>query len=183
MKSFLRDILYSLSGEMGVNIRGFIFKKIFKVKKIRVERNAILTYQNISIGENFRIARNSIVSATDGKLEIGENVSIMDNAQINANRSKVILGNNILIAPNVVIQGVNHNIENININFIDSGDQIGKNYIYIEDNVWIGANSVILPGVNIGKGSVIGAGSVVTKDVEPFSVMGGVPAKLIRKRK
>ncbi|HOO26508.1 MAG TPA: DapH/DapD/GlmU-related protein [Clostridiales bacterium] len=55
--------------------------------------------------------------------------------------------------------------------------------ITIEDNVWIGANAVITPGITIGTGSIIGAGAVVTKDVEPYSVMGGVPAKLIRKRK
>ena len=55
--------------------------------------------------------------------------------------------------------------------------------IVIEDDVWIGARVIILKGVTIGKGSIIGAGSVVTKDVEPYSIVGGNPAKLIRKRK
>jgi acetyltransferase-like isoleucine patch superfamily enzyme len=55
--------------------------------------------------------------------------------------------------------------------------------IIIKDDVWICANSVITAGIKIGKGSIIGAGSVVTKDIQPFSVVGGVPAKLIRKRK
>ena len=55
--------------------------------------------------------------------------------------------------------------------------------IIIEDDVWIGRNAIVMPGVRIGKGSIIGAGSVVTKDVEPLSVMGGVPATLIKKRK
>ena len=52
-----------------------------------------------------------------------------------------------------------------------------------EDDVWLGRNAIVMPGIKIGRGSIIGAGSVVTKDVEPFSVMGGVPATLIKKRK
>ncbi|MCA9936785.1 MAG: hypothetical protein KC415_22775 [Anaerolineales bacterium] len=54
--------------------------------------------------------------------------------------------------------------------------------IVIEDDVWIGFQAVILPGVTVGKGSIIGAGAVVTKDVPPYSIMGGVPARLIRQR-
>ncbi len=55
--------------------------------------------------------------------------------------------------------------------------------VEIGDDVWIGARSVILPGVKIGTGSIIAVGSVVTKDVEPFSIVAGVPAKLVNKRK
>ena len=57
----------------------------------------------------------------------------------------------------------------------------GKKVI-VEDDVWIGRSAIIMPGVKIGKGSIVGAGSVVTKDIEPFSVVGGVPSKLIKKR-
>ncbi len=62
------------------------------------------------------------------------------------------------------------------------GEKKGINPI-IEDDVWIGRNAIIMPGVRIGKGSIVGAGAVVTKNVEPYSIVGGVPAKLIRKRK
>jgi galactoside O-acetyltransferase len=55
--------------------------------------------------------------------------------------------------------------------------------VRIEDDVWIGAHSVIFPGVVLGRGSVVGAGSIVTRDVEPFSIVAGVPAKVLRKRK
>ncbi|MFC4210396.1 DapH/DapD/GlmU-related protein [Pedobacter lithocola] len=59
---------------------------------------------------------------------------------------------------------------------------VEREFIKIEDDCWIGTNSVILSGVTVGKGSIIAAGSVVTKSVEPYSIMGGVPAKLIKKR-
>jgi acetyltransferase-like isoleucine patch superfamily enzyme len=55
--------------------------------------------------------------------------------------------------------------------------------VIIEDDVWLGRNVIVMPGVIIGQGSIVGAGSVITKDVEPYSVMGGIPATLIRKRK
>ncbi|RYE17040.1 MAG: acyltransferase, partial [Sphingobacteriales bacterium] len=58
-----------------------------------------------------------------------------------------------------------------------------KKFIIIEDDCWIGTNSVVLAGVTVGRGSVIAAGSVVTKDVPPYSVVAGVPAKIIKKRK
>jgi acetyltransferase-like isoleucine patch superfamily enzyme len=183
MKSFLRDLLYSFSGEIGINIRKVIFSKVFKIKNIRVERNATLTYQNVSAGDNCRFATNSMISATDGKLVFGKNFSLMANSQVNANRSNIEIGENVLVGPNVVIQGVNHNIDDLSQPILFAGDQKGKNKIIIGNNVWIGANSVILSGVSIGDDAVVGAGSVVTKDVEPFSVVGGVPAKLIKKRK
>ena len=77
-----------------------------------------------------------------------------------------------MIGPNVSIPGANHNFESINVPMNMQGNTI-KGTI-IEDDVWIGANSVILDGIAIGKGSVIGAGSVVAKDVEPYSIVGGV---------
>lgn len=77
-----------------------------------------------------------------------------------------------MIGPNVSIPGANHNFDSIDVPMNMQGNTI-KGTI-IEDDVWIGANSVILDGIAIGKGSVIGAGSVVAKDVEPYSIVGGV---------
>jgi len=74
---------------------------------------------------------------------------------------------------------------NINSNIIGEkvdNEKISKGPIIIEDDVWIGSNSVILSGVKIGRGSIIGAGSIVTKDVESYSIVGGNPAKFLRKR-
>ena len=75
----------------------------------------------------------------------------------------------------------NHIFKDLNIPIREQGELRYKTVI--EDNVWIGAGAKILPGVVIGKGSIIASGAVVTKDVENFSVVGGVPAKFIKKRR
>ncbi len=90
------------------------------------------------------------------------------------------IGNKCAIAAHVVFASVGHGYSEVDVPFIEQ--PVMKKKIVVEDNVWIGANAVITQGVRIGTGSIIGAGAVVTKDVEPYSVMGGVPARLIKKR-
>lgn len=75
----------------------------------------------------------------------------------------------------------NHTFDNLDLPIIEQGHTYGE--IIIEDDVWIASNCVVTANTRIGKSSIIAAGSVVTKDVEPYSIVGGVPAKLIRKRK
>ncbi len=88
----------------------------------------------------------------------------------------VIIGNDVRLAQNVVVSGLNHGYENVNIPI--SKQKVTTKQIIIEDESWIGANSVILSGITIGFHSVVAAGSVVTKDVPPFSVVAGNPAKI-----
>ncbi len=90
------------------------------------------------------------------------------------------IGDNVLIGPNVVIRAADHNFDNIDIPINMQGHRSGR--IIIEDNVWIGANVTIIRDVTIGTGSVIGAGAVVTKDVPPYSIAAGVPARVIKSR-
>ena len=87
-----------------------------------------------------------------------------------------------MIAPNVSILNSTHNYQNIDLPLIMQGEEKNLNPV-IEDDVWIGRNAVIMPSIKIGQGSIVGAGAVVTKDVEPYSIVGGVPAKFIKKRK
>lgn len=95
-------------------------------------------------------------------------------------QSNVYIGNNVIMGPDVKIYSRNHKSINIEVPIQNQG----KDYFEtrIGDDIWIGANVVILPGVTINSHSIIAAGAVVTKDVEPYSVVGGVPAKLIKKR-
>lgn len=93
---------------------------------------------------------------------------------------KITIGNNVLIGPNVTLSSATHNVDYHIRNKDDEMDIMGAP-IVIEDYVWIGANVVVLPGVTIGKHSVIAAGSVVTKDIPADCIAGGVPAKVIKK--
>lgn len=91
----------------------------------------------------------------------------------------VEVGNQVMLAQGIVVSGLNHGYENIEVS--PSLQPVSCKKISIADNVWIGANCVITPGVSIGKHSVIGAGSVVTKDVPEYSVAVGNPARLIKR--
>lgn len=114
---------------------------------------------------------------------IGNNVSLNDNVWIAANNDphgSIVLGDNVLVGPFTIIHSGNHNYESPEIPIVRQGFRFSK--IFIGEDVWIAARCTILSGVTIGKGSVIAAGSVVTKDILPFSIVAGVPAKVIGKR-
>jgi acetyltransferase-like isoleucine patch superfamily enzyme len=110
---------------------------------------------------------------------IGRNVFINRNVTIDA-PAPVFIGNMVLIGPGVIINSGNHIYRDSQSSIRSQGHQIEE--INIDDDVWIGANSCILAGVRIGHGAVVGAGSVVTRDVSPFSVVAGVPASVIGQR-
>lgn len=116
---------------------------------------------------------------------MGDNVFIGRNCSVttsSSGRSPIRIGNNVMLAERVQIIGGNHAFDRTNIPINQQGE--GKQgAITIEDDVWIGASAIVLTGVKIGKGSVVAAGSVVTKSVEPYFIVGGNPAKLIKKRK
>lgn len=93
----------------------------------------------------------------------------------------VSIGRYTMLAQNVQIIGDDHRFDIVGVPSTFSGRPILRK-TNIGKDVWIGANSIIMTGVTIGDGSIIAAGSVVTKDISPFSIVGGVPAKIIRKR-
>ncbi|WP_165915747.1 CatB-related O-acetyltransferase [Tenacibaculum skagerrakense] len=95
--------------------------------------------------------------------------------------NNVIIGNYCSIAPNVIVGGMEHDYKKMSTSTILYKDQIRHTTI-IEDDVWIGANAIIKMGVKIGKGAVVGASSVVLKDVPPHSIVVGSPAKVVKKR-
>lgn len=147
--------------------RLFIF---FKVTLLRI--------MGAKIGENIFIYPG--VWITPGRnLTIGNHVDLAKDVLITTSGG-VFIGDRTLIGYRTQILSSNHTIPPIGEPFPVSGDSFAK--IIIENDVWIGANCIITAGVKIGYGSVIAAGSVVTKDVPPNSIVGGVPAKLIRLR-
>ncbi|HHB94594.1 MAG TPA: acyltransferase [Campylobacterales bacterium] len=179
------SILSTIPTEIGKQLRYFAYKPLFKSIKGKFSIDTgvtILGFENITIGKNISFMKNSYIYAHDsGVLEIGDNFTLNSNSQLGASFGKIVIGDNCAIAPNCVLRASNHNFSNPNIPFREQGHTYGE--IILEDDVWVSSNCVITANTKIGKSSIIGAGSVVTKDVEPYSVMGGVPAKLIIKRK
>lgn len=108
-------------------------------------------------------------------IQIGEDTIVGEFAVLDG-RDKLIIGNHVDIASEVMIYNAHHDIQDENFAPVQKP-------VIVEDYVFIGPRAIILPGVTIGKGAVVAAGAVVTKDVAPFSIVGGVPAQVIGERK
>lgn len=126
---------------------------------------------SIAIGKRLKARGQDNILVESGNMRIGDYCFFNYNVSITC-IEKIEIGSHVQIANNVVIVDHNHNY---------GTRGFSCNPVYIADNVWIGANSVILPGVSIGKGAVIAAGSVINKDVPEYSLAAGVPGKIIKK--
>ena len=134
-------------------------------------------FTRIVVAKDLRNTENSIKSF----LSIGENTYIGEFNNVRAGGGGITIGNNCLISQHITITASNHCFrKNLTIN--SQLWDIEKHSIIIGDDVWVGANSVILPGVTVGNGAVIAAGSVVTKDVPEYAVVLGSPAKILKYR-
>ena len=128
------------------------------------------------VGKNVNIERYSFFTP---ELSIGDNSGIGIRCEVNGT---VFIGKNVMMGPEVIIYTIGHKHDRVDIPMNEQGSENEKP-VYIDDDVWIGRRSIILPGVHIGKGCIIGAGAVVTKNVPDFSIVGGVPAIIIKKRR
>lgn len=126
------------------------------------------------------VIKHGVIIQGKGRLSIGLNSFIGSYSVIGCNQ-EIVIGKDCMIAQSVSIRDTDHNFENCKIPMIKQGFSSAP--IIINDDVWIGHGAVITKGIVIGEGSIIGANAVVTKDVPPYAIMGGVPAKLIRYRK
>ena len=134
---------------------------------------------NIKIGKFCYVHPYAMLLCYNGNIELGDFVSI-NSFCVLYGHGELIIGNNVRIAAGTIIAPVNHVFSDPNKPIRQQG--IITKGIIIKDDVWIGANSTILDGVTIGRGSVIGAGSVVTTTIEPYSIAVGVPCKVVKKR-
>jgi acetyltransferase-like isoleucine patch superfamily enzyme len=164
-----------------------VIKYFFSFKAIKSFINLVGWYihDHIAPRAKMNITGNPRIHPT-ASLRCGENIHLGNNSHINqycciwaSKNSKIVLGDNLLMGPGVKMFSSNHSSqigEPMNIQPYVEKD------IIIGNDVWLGANAVIVAGVTIGDGAIVAAGSVVTKNVEPYTIVGGVPAKLIRKR-
>lgn len=167
-------------------------KKLFKLLYLFIGKKLPNSFATISFGsrkiryflvKNFinKIGTNVNIESGatfDSDLTIGNNSGIGINAFIQGPTS---IGDYVLMGPDVQIYTRNHRYDRIDIPMYEQGESEIKE-VKIGNDVWIGARSIILPGVTIGDGAVIAAGSIVTKDVESYAVVGGNPAKIIKYR-
>lgn len=141
-------------------------------RRVRMD---VLPFNNFVLGSKSVIEDFSTINNGVGDVSIGRETTIgMSNVII----GPVTIGNNVIMAQNIVASGLNHNYKDVHLPIQQQGVSMAQ--IHIEDDCWIGANVVVTAGVTIGKHSVVAAGSVVTKNVPPFSVAAGNPARVIR---
>lgn len=174
-----------IPGLMGIILRRWYLKLRFR--RLGPGANVdvflwVLGPQNIDIGANFSCLRNCTLAACeDGAVKIGSRVSFNANVYINAcDKGTIVLGNDVAVGPNVVMRASDHVTSSLDKPIREQGHTGGS--IIVEDDVWVAANVTILGGVRIGRGAVVAAGSVVNRDVSPYTIVGGIPARLAKRR-
>lgn len=158
------DFLLYFCNSVIANIPSHSLRRLFLKTPMR-----ILIHPTTSVHMGLRIY-------TRGQLEIGEHTVIDRNCTLDA-RGKLKIGNNVNLAPEVMVLTAYHDPD-----AEDTFPAIQKSVV-IEDYVWIATRAMILPGVTIGRGAIVAAGAIVTKDVPPQTIVGGNPARVIRQRK
>ncbi len=146
-------------------------------KLMVINPRAVAIGSRVTIFHDFVFADLRHGEAALPKIIIGDDTTIMFRFQCNAARS-VTIGNHVLIASNVLITDSDHVVERGGIP-ITKNRRLRTRPVSIEDNCWLGQNVVVLKGVTIGRDSIVGANSVVTRDVPPGSVVAGNPAEVI----
>ncbi|RJQ60599.1 MAG: acyltransferase [Stygiobacter sp.] len=131
-----------------------------------------------SCGKKLNIASNCVIEVPQN-IEVGNNVGLNVNCWISGGGG-LFIGNDVLIGPNVIIHSANHKFDRLDIPIRLQGHEFKK--IIIEDDVWVGAGTIILAGVTVHKGAILAAGAVVTQDVPSLAIVGGVPAKILKYR-
>lgn len=206
----LEQTLYFLVGWMptlvGVGMRGVLYRLILKMDGLAaIENNVRLRFANhIKLGHGVYLDQGSYLHACPNGIDIGAETIVMHGAVLHVYNFRdlpqagITIGRNSLIGEYSIIRGqggvtigdrvytspftqiiaVNHVFDDPQRPFTEQG--ITAEGIVIEDDVWLGAGAVITDGVRVGQGAVVAAGAVVTKDVPPHTVVGGVPARVIK---
>lgn len=191
---------------IGMGLRGLFYRLILKMDGWAAIENRVRLRMadNIRLHHGVYLDQNTYLHACPGGIEIGENTIIMYGAVLHVynfrdlphsgikigkdslvgeynvirGQGGVEIGDRVYTSPFTQIIAVNHVFDDPDRPFVDQG--ITAEGIHIEDDVWLGSGAIITDGVRVGKGAVVAAGSVVTQDVPPHSVVAGVPAKPIR---
>lgn len=161
LRDFLLGTFRNFPSAVGILIRMILYKIFLK-----------------KAGKGLRIADMVTIKFPE-HITVGDHVSFNEYDWIDGN-GEIIIGNYVSIGPRVSLVSFEHGHDDLETPIKRQPKVLGK--IVIEDNVWIGAGAMIRSNVTIGTGSIIGAGAVVLEDVPPYSVVGGVPARVLKKR-
>jgi len=142
--------------------------------QIRGHRQIALGKSFISLGQLYLYAHDG------GSLQVGDHCTVNTNVQFGAAAGKIVVGNHVMIAANVVMRASNHGMKRNGVPMDQQPQTRGE--IRIGNDVWIGSNVVITADVHIADGTVVGAGAVVTRSTEPYTIVAGVPARRIGER-
>lgn len=159
---WLRDLMIHLPGSVGYAYRGRFYCHYFKQrpKNIEISPGVCIEHpQGLSIGEWVTINRNVWLNAVGG----------------------LSIGNFCGLGPNTVIHTANHNFSSTDVPFLEQ--QWTHQEVVIEDDVWLGASVIVVPGVHIGRGAIVGAGTTVAEDIQPYAMVVGEKGRMIRSRK
>lgn len=191
---------------IGIGVRAILYRLIMRMQGIAAIENGVRVRfaDHVRLGRNVYIDQGVYLHACPQGIEIGDNSFVMHGAvlhvynfrdlphafirighdsligELNVLRGQggITIGDRVYTAPMVQLLAVNHVYADPNRPMVEQG--ITAEGIVVEDDVWIGAGAIITDGVRIGKGAVVAAGAVVTKDVPPHTVAGGVPARVLK---
>jgi acetyltransferase-like isoleucine patch superfamily enzyme len=207
---WLEQTLFALAGwvptVVGIALRAVLYRLILKMQGIAaIESGVRLRFASrITLGRGAYLDHGTYLHACPDGISIGENTIVMHHAVLHVynfrglphagikigrdslvgefsvirGQGGVTIGDRVYTSPFTQIIAVNHRFDDPNVPFVAQG--ITAEGITIEDDVWLGAGAVVTDGVHIGKGAVVAAGAVVTRDVPAHTVVGGVPAKVLR---
>ena len=167
---------------LGTLLRSIAYRPLFAAcGTVRFGQGLSIQHaRTMRLGNTVRLGRGVFLSEHNGTLTLGERVALSPSVHVSADEGQISIGAATAIGPGTIIRSSNHSFAKTDIPIMDQGHTKGS--IVIDDDVWIGANCVITPNVHIGRGAIVGAGAVVTKDVAPYTIVAGVPARCIGKR-
>jgi len=206
----VEQVLYFLVGwiptPLGLAVRGVLYRLILHVDGwAAIEKNVRLRFaDNVRLGNGVYLDENVYLHACPQGIEIGDETIVMHGAVLHVynfrdmphsgikigrqslvgeysvirGQGGVAIGDRVYTSPFTQIIAVNHVFDDPDRPFVEQG--VTAEGIVIEDDVWLGAGAVITDGVRVGRGSVVAAGAVVTRDVPPHTVVGGVPARVLK---
>lgn len=178
----LKKLFKKIIGSIGIILNNTLNIKKDEIIKYHIHSTAILyNKNNVIINEDSYIHEYVIIRSPVAKLILGKNSHIGPFSVVITGTYGITIGEYVMIAPHCVFAEGNHEYRNLKLPMLLAGN-FSKGQIIIEDDVWIGSNCTILNNVTIGKGAIIGANSLVNRNVEPYNIMGGVPIRKIGSR-